>query len=169
MPGNVPDGSERVRLVELREAEVEHADRDLAALLHEHVRRLDVAMDDPAAMGVGQPVEHLGGDLDGRRVVQPVRPERLAQRAAANVLVRDVDVPGVPAEVVGPHAALVAQARRGLHLACGARRALALAGDDLQRDVEAGPLVAREPHRARAPATERLQGSIAVEDERSVG
>jgi hypothetical protein len=37
------------------------------------------------------------------------------------------------------------QMRRGLGLALGARRRLALARDDLERDVEARALVAGEP------------------------
>ena len=47
-----------------------------------------------------------------------------------------------------------------------ARGALALAGDDLERDLEARPLVAGQPDRAGAAAAERLQGPVAVEDER---
>ena len=51
------------------------------------------------------------------RVAEPAAAQRLAQRAALNVLVGDVDVAAVTAEVVGPDASFVAEARRGLHLA----------------------------------------------------
>ena len=91
--------------------------------------------------------------------------QRLAQRAAVDVLVGDVDVAAVAAEVVGADAALVAEPRRGLHLARRARGALSLARDDLERDLEAGALVAREPDRARAAPPERAEGPVAVEDE----
>ena len=63
-PGHVADGGQRVGLVELGEPEVEEADRQLLALLDEHVRGLHVPVHDPAPVGVGEAVEHLGGDLD---------------------------------------------------------------------------------------------------------
>jgi len=53
----------------------------------------------------------------------------------------------------------------GVRLALGARGGLALARDDLESDVEAVLLVAREPDRARAAAAERAQGSVALGDE----
>ena len=98
-----------------------------------------------------------------------VPPDRLPERLAPDVLVRDVDVAVVAGEVVGADAALVAQARGRLHLAHRARGALALARDDLQRDLETGPLVAREPDGAGAATAERSERPVAVEDERSVG
>ena len=168
-PGDVADRRERVRLVELGETEVEDARREAVAVLDEHVRGLHVAMDDPVAMGMREPLEDLSRELDGGRVVELARADQLAQRAAADVLVGDVHVAVVRAEVVRAHAALVAQARRGLHLACRACRALALPRDDLQRDVEPGLLVAGEPDRAGAAATERPERPVAVEDERAVG
>ena len=64
----------------------------------------------PLRCACASAVEDLRGDLDRLGVVELLRPERLAQRAAPHVLVGDVDVAGVAAEVVGPHAALVAQA-----------------------------------------------------------
>ena len=166
---DVADGCQRVRVVELREPEVEHADSHLVAFLEEDVGRLDVAVDDPAAVRVGEPVEDLGGRLHARGVVELGASHRLSQRPPADVLVRDVDVSLVTREVVGAHASLVAKSGRRLHLPHRARGALALARDDLQRDVEPGALVAREPHRARAATTERPKRSVAVEDERAVG
>ena len=102
------------------------------------------------------------------RSLQRACPQRLAERPPVDVLVGDVDVAGVAAEVVGADAARVAQPRGGFHLALGARSALALAGDDLEGDVEAGPLVPRQPDRARAAAAERPQRAVAVEDELSL-
>ena len=58
---------------------------------------------------------------------------------------------------------------RRLGLALGPRRRLALARDDLERDVEARALVAGEPDRARAAAAERPQRPVAVEDELDAG
>ena len=45
---------------------------------------------------------------------------------------------------------------------------LALAGDDLQSDVEARLLVAREPDRPGSAAPERAQRSVSIEDEPGV-
>ena len=168
-PGHVADGGQRVGLVELGEPEVEDADRQLLALLDEHVRGLHVPVHDPAPVGVGEAVEHLGGDLDRLGVREAVGAEGLAERAPPHVLVRDVDVARVSAEVVGAHAALVTQPRGGLHLPARARGALALARDDLERHLEARPLVVGQPDRAGAAPAERLQGPVAVEDEGAIG
>src|SRR4029078_6040689 len=56
-----------------------------------------------------------------------------------------------------------------LHLARRACRALALPRDDLQRDVEPGLLVARQPDRAGTTPTEGPEGPVAVEDEGAIG
>src|SRR6266550_9288797 len=93
----------------------------------------------------------------------------LAVCLARDELVRDVDVPRVAAEPVRAQAGGMAQLRGRLGLALGPHGRLALARDDLQRDVEARPLVAGEPHRARAAAAERPQGPVAVEDELDAG
>ncbi len=167
--GDVSDVRERVGAVELREAEVEQAGRDLVPVLEQDVRRLDVAVHDPHAVRVGQRVQHLGRDLDGVGVADLVHPHRLAQRAPGDVLVRDVDVAGVVADVVRAHAAVVAQTARGERLALRARGRLPFARDDLQRDVEPRLLVAREPDRAGAPASERADRPVAAEDELSGG
>ena len=167
--GDVSDVRERVGAVELREAEVEQAGRDLVLMLEQDVRRLDVAVHDPHAVRVGQRVQHLGRDLDGVSVADLVHPHRLAQRAPRDVLVRDVDVAGVVADVVRAHAAVVAQPARGKGLTLSARGRLSFARDDLQRDVEPRPLVACEPDRAGAPASERADRPVAAEDELSGG
>ncbi len=163
--GHVADRSERVRFVELRQSEVQQAHRDRGLVLHEHVRRLHVAMHDPEPVRVRQPVEDLGRRLDGVPVAQLAGAQRLAHRLALDVLVGDVDVAAVAAEVVRTNAALVAQPRRSLHLACRARGALALARHDLERHLETGALVAREPDGARAASPEWAQGAIPVENE----
>ena len=163
--GDVADGGQRLGLVELGESEVEQPHRDAVVLGEEHVRRLDVAMDDPAAVRVREPVEDLGRGLDGLAVPQLAAAHRVAQGDAADVLVGDVDVTGVGAEAVRAQAALVPEPRGGLGLALGAVCGLPLPGDDLEGDVEAVSLVAGEPDRAGAAAAERAQRAVAVEDE----
>ena len=107
---------------------------------------------------VREAVEHLCGDLDGVAVGDAAAAEELAQRAAGDVLVGDVDVTVVAAEPVGADAALVPQARRRLHLPHRTCGALPLARDDLERDLEPRALVAGQPDGARSAATERASG-----------
>ena len=59
----------------------------------------------------------------------------------------------------------MAQMRGRRGLALGARGGLALARDDLERDVEPRLLVAGEPDRAGAAAAERAQRPVAAEHE----
>ena len=122
-------------------------------------------MDDPPLVRMRKPFEDLCGRLDRLGIAQLARPHRVAQGLAADVLVGDVDMPRVGAETVGAQAALVPQAGRRLGLALRAMGRLALAGDDLERDVEPVVLVAREPHGARAAAAQRAQRPVAVEDQ----
>ena len=72
---DVADGRERVRAVELGEAEVEEADREVVAILDEDVRGLDVAVDDSGPMGVRERIEDLCRDLDGVAVGRALRRE----------------------------------------------------------------------------------------------
>ena len=141
----------------------------VGAFLDEHVRRLHVAVDDPERCAWASASRICAAASTASRSPSLPAAQRLAQRAALHVLVGDVDVAAVAAEVVGADAALVAQPRGRLHLARGARRALALARDDLERDLEAGALVAGKPDRAGATAAERPQGPVAVEDEVGCG
>src|SRR5207244_776983 len=61
---NVTGGGERLLLRDEREPEVEQTDGYVRAVGEQDVRRLDVAVDDPAPVGVRQPVEDLRGRLD---------------------------------------------------------------------------------------------------------
>ena len=55
-PGHVSGGSQRVRAVELRETEVEQADRDLLPLLEQDVGRLHVTVHDPGSVSMREGV-----------------------------------------------------------------------------------------------------------------
>ena len=160
--GHVAGCGQRLLLGELGQPEVEQPDRELLALGEQNVRRLDVAVDDPARVRVRERLEDLRAGLDRVGVVQLARSQRLAQRLSGDVLVGDVDVARVALEPVRAEAALVPQPRRGQGFPLGARRGLALARDDLQRHLEARSLVAGEPDRPRAAAAERAQRAIAL-------
>ena len=168
-PGDVARGRQRLLLRELGKPEVEQPHGELLALGDEDVRRLDVAVDDSARVRVRKRLEHLRRGLDRRAIVELAGAEGLAHRLARHVLVGDVDVAGVALERVGAQAALVPEPSRRERLPLGARRSLALARDDLQRDVEAGPLVAREPDRPGTAAAERAQGPIVLGHELAWG
>jgi hypothetical protein len=134
-------------------------------VLQQDVGGLDVTVDDPGPVCVGQCVEHLCRDLHGVFVREILRTHRLAYGPTRDVLVGDVHMARVVPDVVRAHAALVPEATRRLSLTLGARGSFPLARDDLQRDVEPGALVAREPDGAGAAATERSHRPIAAEDE----
>ncbi len=162
---NVSERRQSVELGHLGQPEVQEADVDRAGLGEQHVRRLDVAVDDSAAVGVGERVADLRGDLDRRAVVELARAHRLAQRPARDVLVGDVDVRRVVCQRPDALAAWMAQRRRGSRFALGPMPRLALAGDDLQCDVEAGPLVPRQPDMAHPARAERADRPIPAEEE----
>ena len=67
-------------------------------------------MDDPAPMRMCETVEDLRRRLDRLAVAELAGAHRFAQRAAADVLVGDVDVAGIGAEAVRTQAPLVPQA-----------------------------------------------------------
>ena len=163
--GHVADRRQRVGAVELGEPEVQQADGDLVPLLEQEIGGLDVSMDDSRPVRMGEGVEHLGGDFDGFLVREAVRAHRLAQGPPGDVLVRDVDVARIVPDVVRAYAAFVTQpaSRQGFTL--GAGGSLSFTRDDLQRDVEARALVAREPDGARASASQRPQRAVTPEHE----
>jgi hypothetical protein len=59
----------------------------------------------------------------------------------------------------------VPESGRGRCLTLCARGRLALAGDDLERDVEAAALVPREPDVTHSARTQGPQGPVAAQDE----
>src|SRR5213076_2851159 len=125
----------------------------------------DVAVEDPRRVGVGEAVAHLRARLDRRLVAEAAFAQRLAEGAARDELVRDVDVARVAREAVGAQAGGMAEMRGRRRLSLGPRCCLPLPGDDLARDLEPRPLVAGEPDRARPAAAQRLQRPVAVEYE----
>jgi len=134
------------------EAEVEEADADAGAVGEHDVRRLHVAVDDPAAVRVREPLRELGAGLDQLRVAELVGAQGITEGAPGGVLVGDVDVAALSAEGVGAQAGRVPEARGGLGLPLGAQARLALPGDDLEGDVEPRPLVPGQPDGAAGAA-----------------
>ena len=134
--GDVAECGQRVELRHLGEPEVEQPDVDRVCFGEQHVRRFHVAVDDSAAVGVGERVADLRRYLDRRAVVELSGSHRLTQRSPRHVLVGDVDVRRVVGERANPLAARMAKRRGRSGLALGAMSGLAVPGDDLQGDVE---------------------------------
>ena len=95
--------------------------------------------------------------------------QRLAECAAGDVRIGDVDVAVVACERERAQAARMAEPGGGVDLALGARAGLALARNDLQRDVAAVVLVAGEPDRAAAAAAQGPERPVPAEDEVVLG
>ena len=166
VPGTSPCLGQRLGLGHhAGEPEVEHARRHALAVGKQHVRRLDVAVEDSGRVGVGEAVADLRARLDRRLVRETAFAQRLAERAARHELVGDVDMARVAREAVRAQAGRMPEMRGRRRLALGARRGLSLPGDDLEGDLEPRSLVAREPDRARPAAAQRPQRPVAVEDE----
>ena len=164
-PGHVSDRRQRVRVLQLRKPEVEEPHRYVLLLGDQHVRGLHIAVHDPARVGEGEPLEDLRRGLDGALVVQVAGAQSLTQRAPRDVLVRDVEMLVVCLEAVRAQAVRMVEARCGRRFPLRARARAAFLGDDLERDVAAGLLVPRQPHRPRAAASERAQGPVSAEHE----
>src|SRR5581483_8394864 len=130
-----------------------------------HVGGLDVAVDDAARVRVRERLEELRGDLDRVPVVELAGAQRLAERPPRHVLVGDVDVARVASERVDALAARMPERRGGPRLALGAGGRLPLPSHHLQRDVEPGALVPREPDVPHPARPERPQRAVAAEDQ----
>ena len=83
---------ERVRAAHAGNPEV--GDLRAALLVEEHVRRLQVPVDEPVLMGVSEPGRELACDVRGALVVQgPSRHEAILERSAGKVLEDHVGAP----------------------------------------------------------------------------
>ncbi len=161
--GDVADGGQGLGLGEGREAEVEQPHGDRWVVGDQHVGRLHVAVDDPAAVRVREPLRELGAGLDQVGVAELLRAEGVAEGEARGVLVGDVDVAALPAEGVGAQAGRVPEPRGRLGLPLRPEARLALPGHDLQGDVEPRLLVPGEPDRAAGAASQGAKWAVAAQ------
>jgi hypothetical protein len=156
---------QRLLLEDQRQPEVQDAHGHVRPVGEQDVRGLDIAMDDPRRVGVGQPVQDLRGRLDGGLVVELAVLERVPERPSRNELVGDVDVSLVARERVGAQAGRMLELRGRSRLALGARTCRARTGDDLERDLTSLALVEGVPDRPHAAASERLERPVPAEHE----
>ena len=119
----------------------------------------------PRACAWASPSRICAAASTARFVVELAALERVAERAAGDVLVGDVDVALVARERVGAQAGRVLELGGGGRLALRARAGGAGAGDDLERDLAVLALVEGVPDRAHPAAAERPQRPVAAEHE----
>src|SRR6185503_410540 len=144
--------------------------RDLRAalLVDDDVVGLQVAVDDPAAVGEAGGAEHLDGEVDRtRRVERGLLLDDGLERAAVEELHRDV-VRALPlAAVVDGDDVLVVEARRAARLAPEALDELGVLGEAAVQDLERDPPPELQVlgavdvgHPARADAIEHAVAAI---------
>ena len=150
-----------------RDAEVGHL--RLAVLVEQHVLRLHVAVDEPAAVGEGERPRHLEGHEDRVAHREPAGAlEQLLQVLALDVLEDDVLTALVLATVddrddvrmaeLGNRACLAAEALDVLLV----RRELLV--EDLDRDDSVEQPVMRVPHGRHSAASDERQELVATRD-----
>jgi len=168
---------DRARLRHVRCAGAGDAEvRDLRAVLvvDDDVLRLEVAVDDTAAVREARGPEDLNREVDGalgreRALVV----DELLQRSAGDVLHRDVRRVVPLAAVVDRHDVLVLQARRGRRLTAEALDELGVGGEalvqDLQRDLAPELEVLRTVDLRHPARTDVGDDLVAAVDHRVVG
>jgi hypothetical protein len=143
-------------------AEVEHL--GVAFGRDEHVRRLDVAMDHAARVGVRDAGRHLGRKAKRLRHRKPGRLDDLRERPSGQIFRGDVDVAFSLAHLVHGENVRVIESRGGARFA---QETLARdgiggqgVGENLESDFAVQPRVARPPHLAHAPGAEQRQDFV---------
>ena len=111
-----------------------------ALLVEQEVRRLDVAVHQPADVGVGETLGHLGPELGGLGMGEPdVAVEQVAQRAPAEILEDQIRPVGVLAPVEDTQDVGVVERGDRARLGAEALQEGAVGGEagleDLDRDV----------------------------------
>ena len=154
-----------LRVAGVRDAEI--GDLDAPVVADEHVVRLDVAVHHAVLVRVAQAGEHLHRDRDrALRRQRPLGLDDLLERAALQVLHRDVGpAVGLAAVVDGDDVGVV-EARRGLRLAPEALDELAVLGialrHDLERDLAAEARVLRQVDGRHAADTQAPEHAVAA-------
>ncbi len=142
-----------------RQAEVEQLD---AVRCEEHVRGLEVAMDDPSRVQSRERREHVEADPDRLRDFERTVLQSLVQRFAVEQLHGDEQVALVLADLVDLADVGVVHAGGGAGLAPEAapRRVVVAARDHLQRDRPFEPLVARRIDDAHAALAQLVRDRV---------
>ena len=145
------------------EAEVEHLDGPVVR--EQEVRRLDVAVDDPLAVGVGQPQGRLAGVVGHvHRGHRPAGPEPLAEALAGDELHDDIEDLADLVGVERPDDVRVVEHPDEFHLALEAGDDAGvrddLGGDDLERDRPAHQLMLGLVDPAHRPRADPIEDDV---------
>ena len=175
----------RERLVarEARTAEVGQLGRRLMGVgivRHEHVLGLDVAVDHPAGVGVGERVGEGDADLQQLLVREGVPRHQLREGLTIDELGDEIEGVVVDVGLVQRHDRRMGQTRRRERLAgsalAGLRRCVVPVGDrhlrgqryPLERDLAVQQLVIRPPDNAEPARAEALDQAIAAVQQRTL-
>ena len=154
-----------VRLLQLREPEVEHL--GLAVLGHEDVGRRDVPVDDALGMGGDERIGHLGADPEHVRHRELPALHQLPERAALEQLHDQVGLAVLLADVVDGADVRMTQPRGRAGLALEPLAALRVVGEipgqHLERDRAVEPRVARPVDLPHPACAQRSGDSVGAE------
>ena len=154
-----------VHLEALRDAEV--ADLGAAGGVEEHVRRLDVAVQDPRLLGALEPLQHVQHDVHRRAGLERAVRDPVGERAARHQLHGDVGEAVVRAGVEHVHAVGIGQGRGDAPFLLEAlqrpRRLGAQLREHLQGDVAVVDLARRLPHLGEPAFAERADEAVGAE------
>jgi hypothetical protein len=150
----------------VRDAEVGELRRLAAVLGHDHVLRLDVAVDHAALVGVCEGIGQRDADSQDVAVAQLPVGRELRERAAVHQLGDEVARSRLLAGVVQGDDAGVVEPRRGDRLAPGALVGVAVGRDHLDRHLAVQALVQGGVNGAEAAAAEPAAEAVAAQDER---
>jgi hypothetical protein len=136
---------------------------------HDHVLRLDVAVDDPALAGVGQRVGERQADPQHVAVRQRSRRGQAVECLAGDQLRDEVARLAVLAGVEDGHDPGMVEPRRGQRLAARALVGAATTGDDLDGDVPAQALVTSREDSPEPAGPQPPAEPVAAEHEAATG
>ena len=151
----------RVRLAELRDAEIEELRAPVVR--DEHVGGFDVAVPDVLPVRRVQRAGDLGADLDGPAERQQPRSQFVAERLTIEELRDDERHAVLGADVVHRDDVRMVQAAGGVGLSAESRDLLWRGGrpaHDLERDVAHQARVVRPVHDAHAPLVEQADDPV---------
>ena len=162
---DVPGQRERLLARQVGDAEVRQLGGAAArarAVGHDHVLRLDVAVDHAALVGVVERVGEREPDPQHVAVRELARRLELRQRAPLDQLGDQVAAAVLLAGVEQRHDRVVVQPGDGARLALGALRRRPVAGDDLDRDGTSQELVVARVDGAEAAGAETRAQAVAT-------
>ena len=164
---HVAGAGQRLVAGQVGDAEVGQLGRHVRLVGHDHVLRLDVAVDHAALVGVAERLGEREADAQDVAVAERAVALQHVERAAAHQLGDQVATVAIVAGVVDRHDPRVVEARRGQRLALRALGRRPVGGNQLQRHVPVEPLVVRRVDGPEAARPQPRAEPVAAGDERA--